>query len=76
MVRMPEINLAIDLGMAWNIQQVRDTGKGVAVFCHDLVESSEANAKTEWPIFFADEEDRSNVSREGGTDETHCGVLI
>ena len=44
-VSMLEINLGIDLGTAWNIQQVRDTGKGVVVFLCDLVESSEVNAK-------------------------------
>ena len=47
MVSMLEINLGIDLGTAWNIQQIRDTGKGVAVFLCDFVESSEVNAKME-----------------------------
>ena len=47
MVRMPEIKLGIDPGMAFNIQQVGDMGKGVVVFLRDVVESSEVNAKTE-----------------------------
>ena len=41
------------------------------VFLHDLVESSEVNAKTKGTILLADKEDQSGVSGGGRMDETH-----
>ena len=46
-------------------------GKWVVVFLHDLVESSEVDAKMEGTILFADKEERSSMSRRGRMDETH-----
>ena len=51
-------------------------GKQVVIFPHDLVESSEVDAKIEGTILLADEEDWSGMSGGGRTDETHHKVLI
>ena len=44
--------------------------KWVVVFLHDLVEPSEVYAKVEGTILFANNEDRSSMSRGRGMDET------
>ena len=41
---MAEINLRIDLSLAWGVKEIRDKGKWIAVFLGDFVQSSVIDA--------------------------------
>jgi hypothetical protein len=47
MIGMSEVNLGIDLRFSRTFKQVRGTGKGIAVFLRDFIESSEVDAQSE-----------------------------
>jgi hypothetical protein len=47
MIGMSEVNLGIDLRFLQTFEEVRSAGKGIAVFLHDFIESSEVDAQAE-----------------------------
>ena len=72
---MTEVNLGIDPGFLWGVEEVGDAWKGVAIFLGDFVEATEIYAEAERTIFLTDKENGSSIWRKGGMDRTSCKVL-
>jgi hypothetical protein len=47
MIGMSEINLGVELRFLQAFEQVCSVGEGIAVFLHDLVESTEVDTQSE-----------------------------
>ena len=75
MVRMPEIYLGVDFGLAGRVQKVGDQGEWVVILFCNFIEASEVNTEPERTVLFY-KKDLSSMGGCSGADKTSAKVFI
>ena len=63
MVRVMQVNLGVDPGLPWSVQEIGRKWDRVAVFLGDAIETTEIHTEAERTILFPDKKDGGTAQR-------------
>ena len=76
MVRVLEIYLGVDFGLAEGVQKVGDQREWVAIFFCNFIKASKVNAKPEGTILLFYEKDQSSMGGSSGADTSGAKIFV
>ena len=76
MIRVPDIYLGVDFGLAGGVQKVRDQAEWVVILFGNFIEASKVNAEPERAVLLFYEKDQSSMGGISGVDKSSAEIFV